>query len=199
MQFLICAQEVKYNLRLTRWRSEERTFQRWGWGIWHHKSSQWPSSFLSVPFTSRFLQQRGARNQTDGQRAVDKEIVSAAFSKNEMFFFFLSHERKVRHWEENTWTPVHSKRKKKTHCGPPEAYKHTHIFCKLLNYITFGPGGPWIPCGPGSPCNITHDMNHISCYLNTRVRPLSKKSFQIKGVQIKTHVAQASGAAPGSC
>lgn len=89
-------------------------------------------------------------------------------------------------------------RKEKKHCRPPEAYKHTHIFCKLLNYITFGPGGPWIPCGPGSPCNITHDINHISCYLNTRVRPLSKKSFQIKGVQIKTHVAQASGAAPGS-
>lgn len=65
----------------------------WGWGVWHHKSSQWPSSFLSVPFTSRFLQQRGARNQSDGQSAVDKEIASAAFSKNEMFFSWAMEEK----------------------------------------------------------------------------------------------------------
>lgn len=27
--------------------------------------------------------------------------------------------------------------------------------------VTFDPGGPWIPCGPGSPWNRRHDVNHL--------------------------------------
>lgn len=58
---------------------------------------------------------------------------------------------------------------------------HT-LSCKLLNYITFGPGGPWIPCGPGSPCNTTHDINHISCHSNTGIKPLLNESLRFESV-----------------
>lgn len=71
---------------------------------------------------------------------------------------------------------------------------HTHKHTYIDFFLTFSPGGPWIPCGPGSPCNITHGINHISY---AGMKALLNESSRFEGERVCFEILHARSQASG--